>query len=105
MATTLSTPVSTRDKLLHAKEAAPHLARLTTAEKNSILLAMADAIEAHEESILQANRGDAESSGLSGAMLDRLLLNPKRIKEMAKGIRDVANLPDPIDETLREWTR
>jgi glutamate-5-semialdehyde dehydrogenase len=105
MATTVSTPVSTRDKLLRARQAAPRVAQLTTAEKNAVLFQMADAIEGESESILYANHVDAESSGLSGAMLDRLLLNPKRIKEMAQGLRDVANLPDPIGDTLAEWTR
>src|SRR4029077_15649804 len=45
------------------------------------------------------------SSGLSGAMRDRLLLTPARIQEMANGVRQVAALPDPIGETLAEWTR
>ena len=48
---------------------------------------------------------DIESSGLEGAMRDRLLLTPERIKEMAQGVRDVAALRDPIGETLAEWTR
>src|SRR5579862_5129795 len=43
--------------------------------------------------------------GLQGAMRDRLLLTPGRVKEMAEGVRDVAALPDPIGETLAEWTR
>ena len=70
-----------------------------------MLLAIADAIEAHAETILAANREDVESSGLEGAMRDRLLLTPARIKEMAQGVRDVAALADPIGETLAEWTR
>jgi glutamate-5-semialdehyde dehydrogenase len=70
-----------------------------------LLLAIADAIEAHAEAILAANRKDVESSGLDGAMRDRLLLTQVRIKEMAQGVRDVVALPDPIGETLAEWTR
>ena len=70
-----------------------------------MLLAVADAIEAQAQTILAANREDVESSGLEGAMRDRLLLTPARIKEMAKGVRDVAALGDPIGETLAEWTR
>ena len=105
MATIIHTISSTREKLVRAREASPRLAQLSTAEKNAILQAMARAIEAEAESILQANRADLENSGLSGAMLERLTLNPKRVKEMAQGIRDVADLHDPVYETLSEWTR
>jgi glutamate-5-semialdehyde dehydrogenase len=69
-----------------------------------MLLAIADAIEANAESILRANQKDLDTSGLEGAMLERLTLNPKRIAEMAKGVRDVAALADPVDETVSEWT-
>jgi glutamate-5-semialdehyde dehydrogenase len=78
---------------------------LSTGQKNALLLAIADAVEAHEKDILVANRADIEHSGLEGAMRDRLLLTPARIKEMAGGVRDVAGLPDPIGETLAEWTK
>jgi glutamate-5-semialdehyde dehydrogenase len=105
MATTATTTASTRDKLWRARRAAARLAQLSTAQKNAILLVMADAIEAGAESILEANRADVESSGLSGAMRDRLLLNRERIADMARGVRDVARLPDPVYETLAEWTR
>jgi len=105
MATTISRPASTHEKLLRARQSAPLLAQLSTEEKNDTLIAMAQAIVANAEAILDANRLDAEASGLSGAMLDRLLLNPKRIHEMSQGIRDVAKLRDPIEETLAEWTR
>ena len=105
MATSLRTPISTRDKLLRARDAAAHLAQLTTAQKNAILLAMADAITANAASIMQANQADLDSSGLTGAMRDRLLLNPERIASMVAGVREVASLPDPVGETLAEWTR
>jgi glutamate-5-semialdehyde dehydrogenase len=105
MATLVSSTLSTQDKLSRARRAAPRLAQLSTAEKNSMLLAMADAIESHAEAILAANHVDLESSGLAGAMRERLLLNPQRIAEMARGLRDIAALPDPIDEVLAEWTR
>jgi glutamate-5-semialdehyde dehydrogenase len=105
MATMINAPASTREKLLRAREAAPRLAQLSTPQKNAVLLAMARAIEAEADSILEANRADLATSGLSGAMLDRLLLDPKRVKEMAQGIRDVAELPDPVYETLSESTR
>src|SRR5208282_5177072 len=102
---TTANAASTHEKLLRARNASTRLAPLSTGEKNALLLAMADAIELHSRKILEANREDLESSGLEGAMRDRLLLNPKRIKDMAQGIRDVAALPDPIDETLTEWVR
>jgi len=66
---------------------------------------MADAIEARAAEILRANEKDIAESNLSGAMLDRLLLNSRRIKETADAVRDVAALPDPVNEVLTEWTR
>jgi glutamate-5-semialdehyde dehydrogenase len=105
MATSVSPTLSTQEKLSRARHAAPRLAQLSTVEKNTILLAMADAIEINAEAILVANRGDLDTSGLVGAMRERLLLNPERVREMARGVRDVAALPDPIDEVLAEWTR
>jgi glutamate-5-semialdehyde dehydrogenase len=105
MATTIRTHSSSREKLLRARKAAPRLAQLSTAQKDAILQAMAQAIEAETESILEANRADLEASGLSGAMLDRLMLNSQRIQEVAQGIRDVAGLHDPVYDTLAEWTR
>jgi glutamate-5-semialdehyde dehydrogenase len=105
MATTIANSVSTHEKLLRAREAAAKLALLSTDEKNALLLAIADAIEAHAETILAANREDVQNSGLEGAMRDRLLLTGARIKDMAQGVREVAALADPIGETLAEWTR
>jgi glutamate-5-semialdehyde dehydrogenase len=104
MATVVSHVMSTREKLTRARAAAAQLAKLSTGEKNAMLLAIADAIEANTEGILRANHADMESSGLEGAMRDRLLLTSARVKEMAQGVRDVAALPDPIGETLAEWT-
>ena len=66
---------------------------------------MADALEENERRILAANREDLESAGLDSAMHDRLQLTSARIREMARGVRDVAALPDPIGETLAEWTK
>jgi glutamate-5-semialdehyde dehydrogenase len=105
MATTIATPVSTKEKLLRAREASAKLALLSTKEKNALLLAIADAIEMQSETILAANLEDVQSCGLEGSMLDRLLLSMARIKEMAQGVREVAVLSDPIGETLAEWTR
>lgn len=105
MATTLTTAVSTQEKLLRARAASARLALLSTEEKNALLLAIAAALEANEKIILDANREDVESSSLDVAMRDRLVLTPERIKEMARGVREVAALPDPIGETLLEWTK
>ena len=105
MATTVTTALSTQEKLLRARAASSKLAQLSTAEKNALLLAMAEAIEAHESSILAANREDIERSGLEGALRDRLLLNSSRVRDMARGVREVAALPDPIGEILAEWTK
>ncbi|HZQ96715.1 MAG TPA: glutamate-5-semialdehyde dehydrogenase [Candidatus Sulfotelmatobacter sp.] len=104
MATSASL-ASTHKQCLRARAASRHLALLSTREKNEILLAIAGAIEAQESRILDANRADLASSGLEGAMLDRLQLSPARIRDMARGVREVAALPDPIGETLAEWTR
>src|SRR6202521_2083712 len=105
MASVVTTVLSTQEKLLRAREATTKLAQLSTDAKNALLFAMADAVEANRDGILAANREDVESSGLAGAMRDRLLLTPARIQEMANGVREVAALPDPIGETLAEWTR
>ena len=91
-----------------SKAASRDLARLTTAEKNACLLAMADALEKSTEAIKQANALDMETGakfGLSSAMLDRLKLDDKRIAAMAQGVREVAALPDPVGKILDERTR
>lgn len=103
MATTVNKPVSTRERLEQARGAAPRVAELTTAQKNSQLLTMADAIESQSSSILAANERDIQASGLEDAMRDRLLLTKDRIQEMAKGVRDIASLADPIGVALAEW--
>ncbi len=105
MASSISPAVSTREKLLRARNAVSPLAQLSTAEKNEILLAMADAVEGNAERVLAANRQDLDTSGLSGAMRDRLLLNAERIRDISRGLREVAKLPDPVYETVAEWTR
>lgn len=103
MAITLNSGLSTRERLERARAAAPCVAALSTAQKNALLMAMADAIEAKSQGILTANQKDVDESGLEGAMRDRLLLTPERIAGMATGLRDIAALPDPVNETLAEW--
>ncbi len=91
-----------------ARVASRELVKLTTEQKNVILLAMADEIEARQESILEANAKDlarATENGLSKAMIDRLTLDPKRLKAVADAVREVAALPDPVGEILTNWTR
>jgi glutamate-5-semialdehyde dehydrogenase len=91
-----------------AREASRELAKLTTAQKNACLLAMADALEQNAPAIKEANAKDMTAStqaGLSTAMLDRLKLDDKRIAGMAKGLREVAALADPVGKTLDERTR
>jgi glutamate-5-semialdehyde dehydrogenase len=105
MTAPLTSAASTQEKLLRARAASARLALFSTAEKDVLLLAIAEAIEVNEKSILAANRDDVENSGLEGAMRDRLLLTSLRVKEMARGVREVAALPDPIGETLAEWTK
>ncbi|MDP2136684.1 MAG: glutamate-5-semialdehyde dehydrogenase [Candidatus Didemnitutus sp.] len=89
-----------------ARAAAPLLALATTEQKNRSLLAIAEALLAARVEILAANAADvaaAEAAGLSGAMLDRLRLDEPRLTAMAAGVRGVAELPDPVGRTLREW--
>jgi glutamate-5-semialdehyde dehydrogenase len=91
-----------------AKAASRELAKLATAEKNGCLNAMAAALERESTAIKTANALDMETAakmGLSSAMLDRLKLDEKRIGAMAKGLHEVAALPDPIGKILDERTR
>ncbi|MDA7916165.1 glutamate-5-semialdehyde dehydrogenase [Verrucomicrobia bacterium] len=91
-----------------AKKAARVLATLSTEEKNTCLRAMADAIDANKSAIQQANAKDMEAAldmGLSPAMLDRLELTDQRVAGMSQGLREVANLPDPIGRIIEERTR
>lgn len=91
-----------------ARVASRALARCTAAQKNAALLAMADALVFDGTKILAANARDvarATADGLSGAMVERLLLDEKRVAAMAQGIRDVAALDDPVGKIITEWTR
>lgn len=88
--------------------AARVLAQCRTAQKNAALEAMAAALVHHAGQILAANQQDVDSgraSGMPAALIDRLLLNEKRIAAMAEGLRAVAALPDPIGEVGEGWTR
>lgn len=82
-----------------ARAAALEMAGLTTATKNAALLAMADALEKRQDEILTENAAEVETARQNPArlhMIDRLILNPKRIADMAEGLRQTAALPDPV---------
>ena len=92
----------------NAVAAASALALAGTATKNTALSAAAGAIRARAGLILEANAQDmsaARRAKLSGALLDRLALDEKRIESMARGVEDVMALPDPIGTTAAEWER
>ena len=93
--------------LENAKAAKAEINRLTTEQKNAALNAMADALLAQEAEILAANALDLEAAKgvVPDVMLDRLLLTPARIAGMAQGIREVAQLPDPVGAVLEEYRR
>jgi len=91
-----------------AKVAAQVVANLSSGIKNELLLNMADALEAEQATLQQHNLKDLEAaraSGMAAAMVDRLELNPERIKGMADGLREVAALPDPVGEVTGMWLR
>lgn len=91
-----------------ARQASHALTRLTSEKKSEILLAMADSLVRQEAKILEANAKDLEAAdelGLTDAMKDRLRLDSDRIADIAQGIREVAELHDPVGEVLKDWTR
>ncbi len=91
-----------------AKEASVQLAKLSTETKNKALQKMAAALESNMEKILLANRNDVEAAkakGMKPAMLDRLALDERKIKGMARCLREVAELPDPVGAIINTWTR
>jgi glutamate-5-semialdehyde dehydrogenase len=97
-----------RELAQRAKRASRVLAQLGTDEKNSLLVGMADELDAQEKVIRKANQEDvtaARVAGTSGALLDRLELTEKRFREMVEGVRHVAKLPDPVGEVIKKWNR
>ncbi len=99
--------ITTLDILKNAKKSAPDLLMASTEEKNKALLLMAEALINNTEKILKANAKDMEKAkgSISPVMLDRLMLNEKRISDMAKGIREVAQLDDPVGRVIKSVTR
>jgi glutamate-5-semialdehyde dehydrogenase len=91
-----------------ARAASRELIRLTSEQKNAILLSMAEELRKEEKTILEANAKDvaaAEAKGLSKPMVDRLRLTPYSLEGIASAIEDVVKLPDPVGEVLTDWTR
>jgi glutamate-5-semialdehyde dehydrogenase len=91
-----------------AKTASFEMAKLSADQKNAALCRMANALEANVEKILAANKIDVEaakSKGLKASLLDRLALDQKKIQNMAKELREVSALADPIGTILASWTR
>ncbi|NNU97774.1 glutamate-5-semialdehyde dehydrogenase [Anoxybacillus sp. EFIL] len=90
------------------KQAAKQLGILSTEEKNNALAMIAEALVAQMAYILQENEKDmtiGKENGLSPSLLDRLQLTEERIQQIADGVRQVIDLPDPIGETIEQWTR
>jgi glutamate-5-semialdehyde dehydrogenase len=91
-----------------AREAAGELALASTSAKNAGLRAMADSLEARSGGILEANRQEVEAArgkGRDAAFIDRLSLDQARVAAMAKGLREIAELADPVGQVMAAWTR
>ncbi len=91
-----------------AKEASRILSELPAETKNRALLSMAEALEKNADELIKANKRDVDATrkrGAKEAFVDRLILNQKRISSMARCLREVAELPDPVGEIVKIWTR
>lgn len=96
------------EKAKKAKAASAKLAIVTTEDKNNALLAIADELLSQKEYILEKNALDLENgekNGLSKALLDRLKLNESRLEGIAQGLKEVAELDDPVGEVIEQWER
>ena len=103
-ATTTSIP----DLARRARSVSPILARASTDLKDAALLAAADRLEADVGDLLAANADDVargEADGMTTSFLDRLRLDSDRIASMASGLRQIAELPDPVGRVTAEWIR
>ena len=102
-----TTAKSVADVCREAKDAFHVLARLDRAAKDGCLLDLAERLEARTAEILEANATDVEAGrekGLNEALIDRLTLDEDRVAEMAAGVREIAELPDPVGEVVESWT-
>ena len=96
------------DLALEARAGARSIAKATSAQKNQLLISMADTLTDKASMLVSENRKDieyAEKKGLSKALIDRLTLTVERINEMAQGLIEVARLPDPVGEITKMWQR
>jgi glutamate-5-semialdehyde dehydrogenase len=91
-----------------ARRGARSLAKASSAQKNTALVKMAEALKSRASELIAENKKDigyARKKGLSKALIDRLTLNEKRVNEMAHGLVEVAQLPDPVGEVIKMWQR
>ena len=91
-----------------AKAASKQLAQLSDEQKNRALCLMADSLEKNSAKILDANQTDvqeARAKGIKEALIDRLVLGQKRVDAMAKDLRGLTKLVDPVNEIVKTWTR
>jgi glutamate-5-semialdehyde dehydrogenase len=98
----MSTGTDVEAAAARAKAIAPVLAQLTRAQKDAALIAMADALDAATEQVLAANNDDLDrGADLSDALGDRLRLDEARLSAIARGLRQIAGLPDPVGDVVR----
>ena len=91
-----------------AKNASTQLAKTSTEQRNNALCNMADSLERNCNEILAANQKDVEAArgrGIKEALIDRLILDKRRVSSMASTLREVAEMPDPLNEIVKAWTR
>ncbi len=98
-----------KTKAIAAKEAATRMSYISTQMKNNVLLKMAENLESNKDEILKANKIDLENlakkPGYTKAFHDRLELTAERITDMAEGLKEIQNLPDPVGEVISMWKR
>ena len=100
----MTNPITKKAKI--AKTSSRKLVSLSTEIKNRALVSIVEEIEKNTDKIISQNKIDIKKTtgkNLSSALIDRLMLNEKRIKEMAKSVLDIAELPDPVGEIISEW--
>ncbi|MGD2066350.1 MAG: gamma-glutamyl-phosphate reductase, partial [Candidatus Bathyarchaeota archaeon] len=89
-----------------AKAASAQLAKTSTEQRNSAICKMADSLERNCATILEANQKDVESArarGVKEALIDRLILDKRRVTSMASTLREVAEMRDPLNEIVKTW--
>ena len=104
--TTLDRTVNVKEQAKKAQVASKSLSLLTTAEKNEALLIIANELEKETEFILNENKKDLDrgiEKGFTEAFMDRLRLTEDRVKDFANGLREVAELEDPVGEVISDW--